>query len=84
MTPHYILTIARPLIGLGFLFFNFVASCGPAGYSESESPSSRFRYVIFGWQNIDIVSGIGCEITYHPLILLGTISLMVLDFLPFP
>jgi len=82
IAPHYIFAIAEPLIGLEFLFYNFVAPCGPVGHSESESPSSRFRYVIFAWQNIGIASGNGCEITYHLLILFGTISLSVLDLSP--
>jgi hypothetical protein len=83
MTPHYILAIAGPLIGLGLLFFNFVASCGPVGYSEGESPPSGFRYVILEWQNIGIAYGDGCEITYHPLILFGSIALVGAGLLSF-
>jgi hypothetical protein len=75
-TPHYILAITGPLIGVGLLFFNFVASCGPVGYSAGESPPGGSRYVILEWQNIGIAYGNGCEITYHPSILFGGIALI--------
>jgi hypothetical protein len=75
-TPYYILAISGPLIGAGLLFFNFVVSCGPVGYSADESPPRGFRYVILEWQNIGIAYGNGCEITYHPSILLGGIALI--------
>jgi hypothetical protein len=75
-TPHYILAIAGPLIGLGLLFFNFVVSCVPGGYPAGESPPRGFRYVILEWQNIGIAYGNGCEITYHPIILFGGIALI--------
>ncbi|QIO25541.1 hypothetical protein [Haloarcula sp. JP-L23] len=82
-TTHYILAIAGPLIGVGLLFFNFVASCGPVGYSAGEPPPRGFRYGILKWKNIGIAYGNGCEITYHPIVLFGGIALIGTGILSF-
>lgn len=75
-TPHHVLAIVGPLVGFVLLLVNFVVSCGPVGYPPGEAPPRGFRYVILGWQSVGIAYGNGCEITYHPIILFGRVTLI--------
>lgn len=71
----YVLVVAGPPVGVGFLVVDLVVSCGPVGYPPGETPRGFHRFIVT-WQRIGIAYGNGCEATSHPLVLVGGLALV--------